>query len=295
MLQFLNECYEDYEEGLAEINKDYKPTFSHLNSAKRVYLNRRDSKFYMESYDSRKTTLQQYLNSLCSPPNVIPVYINFLYKDNFIINYNFALKLIIVYMGSNFKDYELNLVKEKVPNHMKFKIVTNQFRSSFRRVSEEYYEYIHDNIIKFISFYPMEFEAILKEYILRSYNFTERKPSEIRLHNLHVIINAVSNESTFVKSDDECYLINFKSAYPHEDLMINNQEPFVNVYDRQGNILTCYENNAFIIFGIINISIYIIKDNYKLNIDECYNKLLTTCINKYCQTSPSNNNSPSSE
>jgi hypothetical protein len=295
MLQFLSEHFDEYETALAEINKNNEPKFEHLRQAKRLYLNRRDSKLYVDEYNSKKVQLLHYLDTLRNQVGGLPNYVNFMYQDNMIINYNFPLRLIIIYMGAKFNEDYLEMIKSHVPNPMGFKVINNEFKSSFRSFSRNDYDYVHDNIMKIISFYPMEFESIIKEYILRSYDFNVRNKSMIRLRNLHVIMNLIQHESKFVKSKDGGYLINFKSAYPHQDLLINNEAPFVDVYNRKGETLACFENDVFIILGIINISIYIIKDNYDLDIDECYNTLLTTCIERYYQTSPSNNNSPSSE
>lgn len=288
MLEYLDDSYEQYEPKISENNKETKPSYSYLDEIKKVYLNKRENRFYADN----RTSMTSYLDGLKSQ---LPEYANFMFQDNFIISYNFPLKIIYVYMGRNFNEDYLERVIEAVPKILGFKVLHNEYKSAFRTFDHKYYNIIHDNIIKFISFYPNDFDKIIKIYILRSYDFTCRNPSPEKLKNLHHNINVMKFKNTFNKCGNGDYMIVFKRIYPADGLMINVDNQYINVYNRKEELILCFENNAFYLLGISNISVHILKEDYDINLDECYNNVIKRCTELYYQTLPQNNNSPSSE
>lgn len=293
---FLERYEEDYEHNLTAQNEDLPVNLEYLNQSKKIFYNKNRRLFECD----RNTTLLDYLRA---PKPGNPHFLNFTYNNyTYIISYNFPHKTINVYMGRVFNEDDLNWLCAQVPKIEGFKILKNSKESSFRYNTrdtsrKDYSEIITNNIIKFMSNYPIEYQKFVSAYILKSYNFGYRLNLPLQLDALHKNISIFYMSSTFIRSLDTKYLIVLKHFNPSPGLFVtlSLDNILVCIYDWKDEIIKILETPQFELFGVSNISVYILEDKYDLDFDECYNSMLSTIVSLYFQRTPLNNNSPSSE
>ena len=291
----LLDYYEDeYELGLTECNKTLKNTTPYLDSSKTIFYSKIKNTFTC----SHTQTIMEYIKS---KKNEKPSYLNFIYSSfktrNFIISYNFVYRIINVYMGKGFNEEELDKFTQILPRFEGFKIIKNEERTSFRCYDVKYESIILDNIIKFMSNNPEEYKKYVSQYILKSFNYFVRLKSYEQLDNLHKNLNLLEMSNTFINSNDNKYIIVLKHLNPSSNLVVNigDEKILVNIYDRQHNIIHVLELPQFSLIQVSEIIVYVLYENYEINIEECYNLILTLLTNLFFHKQPLNNNSPSSE
>lgn len=290
MDEFMTEYEEQYEHNFTIQNKDIKTSTIYLNESKNLSYNK-----YKAAFMYNNTTLIEYLESL----NVenIP-YLNFTYNYyNYVISYNFAYKVIVVYMGKNYNDKDLNWAISKTPIIGNFKLIHNEQQSAFRIYDNKFEPIIVDNVIKFISNYPMEFKQFISKYISKSYNYGPRLKMYNKLAELHKNLNILEMSSKYMRSFDNKYMVVMKYLSPSPGLVVNiGIDPIlVNIYDRKNTLIRVLELPPFDLIQLSELTIYILEDDYEINFDESYYLILNILTVSFFQRQPSNNNSPSSE
>lgn len=292
MEEFMQYYEEEYDDNLTKQNQGIGVKIQYLNKSTKIFFDSR-RQLFKYNYD---TTLYQHLKTLTGPTLR---YVNFTYESGdfkYIISYNFVHKVIIVYMGNVFNPKHLEKTIYKLPVLDGFKVISNEFLSSFRNYLPAFEEIIVDNIMKFISNHPMEFKKLVSFYISKSFNFRRLGLNEKGVA-LHKNLNILDMFVNYMLSVDGKYLVALKYLSPSPDLVFNigNETILVDVYDRQSNLIRVFELPPFDLIQISEVRVYILVDDYEMNFDECYNLILGILTEKFFQSKPLNNNSPSSE
>lgn len=283
------EQYED-EERLTEYNEKFTPN---IEKPKEIHYDKDLRQFKV----NHNTSLMAYIKTLT--PNNCPGWVNFTFsRFTYFVSYNFLYKLIFVYMGKDYNDENLDWFYSQIPKLQGFRVFKNDKGSSFRVYNRMHEQLVISNILKFVSYYPLEFKNLMSIYILKSFNFSPlRLNSPERLSALHKNIALFNFGHTVRKSKDGKYMVVFKHFNPAPELFTNLtlQDYLVRVYDWNGEIIKIIETPNYVLPRLSGVDFYILEPNYSMDFEACYNWLLELLTELYFQSAPLNNNSPSSE
>lgn len=296
MDQFLERYEEEYELPLTLQNEDLTPVLDYVGQCKKIFYNKNRRLFEC----NRTLTLMDVLSTEPTSP---PYYMNFTYNNHtYLVSYNFAYKVIVVYMGRKFVESDLEWFASQIPKLPGFKILKNYEKASFRYNTYDpnqraYAEMITDNVLKFITEYPLSCFKYISSYISKSYNFGCRLKLQDQWEALHKNLSLFKLSSKFRIALDHSHIIVFHSISPSPDLFVhmNSDSIFISIHDRDNNVTHAIDVPPFDLFDVSSISVYILQDNYELDTDTCYYEVLRMMTLLYFQRLPLNNNSPSSE